>query len=224
LATEESLKAFGNADGTNDIFTTTQFVDGLPSPRFIKSHLPFPNLPPNLLDECKAVYVARNPKDVVISWYHHHLLDPIMTTTLNIHEFIEYFMQDEVLYSPYWVNVIDAWNKRHNPNLLFIFYEDLKMDLPNQLKKVATFLGKKLTEDQIEALVLHLDFDKFKANPSVNYTELQDSSYFKKEGHFIRKGQIGDWKNHFTDELNSRFDQWIKDKTKDTDLKFPAFS
>ena len=95
MATEESLKAFGNADGTNDIFTTTQFVDGLPSPRFIKSHLPFPNLPPNLLDECKAVYVARNPKDVVISWYHHHLLDPIMTTTLNIHEFIEYFMQDE---------------------------------------------------------------------------------------------------------------------------------
>ena len=37
-------------------------------------------------------------------------------------------------------------------------------------------------------------------------------------------GQIGDWKNHFTAEQNSRFDQWIKDKTKDTDLKFPTFS
>ena len=37
-------------------------------------------------------------------------------------------------------------------------------------------------------------------------------------------GQIGDWKNHFTDELNNRFDQWIEDKTKGTDLKFPAFS
>lgn len=224
LATEESLKSFEGTDGSNEIFTTTQFVDDLPSPRFIKSHLPFTSLPSNLLNECKVVYVARNPKDVAVSWYHHHLLDPIMTTTLNFEEFVEYFMRDEVLYSPYWVNLIEAWNKRHEPNFLFLFYEDLKMDLSGQIEKVATFLGKELTPDQIQALVSHLSFDKFKANPSVNYTELQEAGYFKKDGSFIRKGQIGDWKNHFTAEQNSRFDQWIKDKTKDTDLKFPTFS
>jgi len=238
------LKTFGAEEGTHDVFTTKTFVDDLPSPRFIKSHLPFPNLPSNLLDECKVVYVARNPKDVAVSWYHHHLIDPVMETSLNIHDFVEYFMRDEgdffyshklllsitsclerfsVMYAPYWGNVIDAWNKRHHPNLLFLFYEDLKMDLAGQIEKVATFLGKKLTADQIEALVKHLSFDKFKSNPSVNYSELQESGYFKKDTQFIRKGQIGDWKNHFTDELNSRFEQWIKDNTEGTDMKFPAF-
>ena len=142
------MKTFGAEEGTHDVFTTKTFVDDLPSPRFIKSHLPFPNLPSNLLDECKVVYVARNPKDVAVSWYHHHLIDPVMETSLNIHDFVEYFMRDEgdffyshklllsitscletfsVMYAPYWGNVIDAWNKRHHPNLLFLFYEDLKM-------------------------------------------------------------------------------------------------
>jgi len=43
------------------------------------------------------------------------------------------------------------------------------------MERVASFLEKKLTADQIQALDKHLGFDKFKANPSVNYNELQES-------------------------------------------------
>ena len=42
-----------------------------PSPRYVKSHLPFSMNNPRLLDVCKVVYVARNPKDVCVSFYHH---------------------------------------------------------------------------------------------------------------------------------------------------------
>ena len=35
----------------------------------IKSHLTFEMLPPALLDTCKVVYVCRNPKDTVVSFY-----------------------------------------------------------------------------------------------------------------------------------------------------------
>jgi hypothetical protein len=37
-------------------------LNALPSPRVIKTHLPFSMLPPTLLDTCKVVYVARNSK------------------------------------------------------------------------------------------------------------------------------------------------------------------
>ena len=37
--------------------------------RVIKSHLTFEMLPPALLDTCKVVYVCRNPKDTVVSFY-----------------------------------------------------------------------------------------------------------------------------------------------------------
>ena len=97
LGTEESLKSFEEmkTEESNDIFLTYNFIDELPSPRFIKSHLPFANLPSSLSETCKVVYVARNPKDVAVSWYYHHLLDPIMKTSLDILEFLEYFMRDE---------------------------------------------------------------------------------------------------------------------------------
>lgn len=40
-------------------------------PRFIKTGLPLSLLPPNLLQTgCKIIYIARNPKDVAVSYYH----------------------------------------------------------------------------------------------------------------------------------------------------------
>ena len=42
-----------------------------PSPRFVSSHLPFSMNNPRLLDVCKVVYVARNPKDACVSYFNH---------------------------------------------------------------------------------------------------------------------------------------------------------
>lgn len=40
-------------------------------------------------------FILALQKDVAVSWYYHHLLDPIMQTTLGMEEFAEYFMRDE---------------------------------------------------------------------------------------------------------------------------------
>ena len=48
-----------------------------------------------------------------------------------------------------------------------------------------------------------------KQNESVNYSDLGDKN---KGEAFMRKGQIGDWKNHFTPQMNQEWDQWIKEK------------
>lgn len=66
-------------------------LDSMPSPRLIKSHLPFELLPPDLLDTCKVVFVARfsavslqvglinqfifrNVKDAAVSFFYHERL------------------------------------------------------------------------------------------------------------------------------------------------------
>lgn len=205
-----------------DVSFQPNFIADLPSPRFIKTHLPLAYLPVDLLNTSRVVYVARNPKDVAVSWFYHHLLDPIMETTVGIKEFVGCFMRDEVIYAPYWANVLEAWKLRHHPNLLFLFYEDLKSDLSGQIRRVARFFGKDLTDDQVAALTHHLSFSQFKKNPWVNAEELQKNGYFRKEGAFIRKGQIGDWKNHFDKELQLEFNQWIQKNTKGSDLVFPT--
>ena len=46
-------------------------INTLPSPRIIKSHLTYNIIPKsaNGVNKCKYIYVARNPKDVAVSFY-----------------------------------------------------------------------------------------------------------------------------------------------------------
>lgn len=49
------------------------FINNLPRPRFIKSHLPLAFLPRGLWTaKPKIVYVAREAKDAAVSFYHHY--------------------------------------------------------------------------------------------------------------------------------------------------------
>ena len=41
----------------------------------------------------------------------------------------------------------------------------------------------------------------------------------KSKGSFIRKGIVGDWKNHFTPEMNAEWDPWIEENLKGSGLK-----
>ena len=41
-----------------------------------------------------------------------------------------------------------------------------------------------------------------------------------KDGHFIRKGEVEDWKAHFSPSINDKMDKWIDDNLKGSDLRF----
>ena len=52
--------------------TPMHSLDSLTSPRILNSHLPFKQLPRDLISRrCKMVYLLRNPKDICVSFYHH---------------------------------------------------------------------------------------------------------------------------------------------------------
>ena len=64
--------------------------------RLIKTHLPLSLLPDNLLETGKVVYVARNPKDVLVSYYHHHKLVRGHDYTGDLPGFSKWFMKEQV--------------------------------------------------------------------------------------------------------------------------------
>lgn len=72
-----------------------QLAECLPAPRIIKTHLPFPFLSPSLLDVSKVVYVARNPKDVIVSYHHHSRINRGHAYVGSFEGFVQYFVDDD---------------------------------------------------------------------------------------------------------------------------------
>ncbi|KAG5678030.1 hypothetical protein PVAND_007737 [Polypedilum vanderplanki] len=206
------------------------FVDicqKLSRPRLIKSHLPLFLLPDQLWTvKPKIIYVARNPKDVAVSFYHHHCHLHAYKGTKE--DFFEAFAKDLTLYYPFNSHVLEFWKIRNNSNILFLFYEDMKKDLENEVKKTMEFLGKKYSQDEIEKLCKHLSFDSMKQNKMINKNdeirmlkEAAGEKYSEEEFSFIRKGQVGAYKSEMSAEQNQMLDDYCNDpKFKEFDFAY----
>ena len=76
-------------------------VQLLPSPRLLSSHLPYHVIPKGQ-DEattCKYIYIARNPKDVVVSFYHFMQTIPEMPENgMTLDMVVEGFLQGKGKY------------------------------------------------------------------------------------------------------------------------------
>jgi len=180
--------------------------------RFIKSHLPLSLLPPDLMEVAKVVYVVRNPKDVLISFYHHHKLINGHGYIGDLPSFAKRFINNEIMMGPFFPHAEEAWSLRDHPNLLFLFYEDMKKDLRSVIDTVSKFLESSLTENQVEQLVEHLDIKNFRNNKAVNPTEMmKDIGVMSGGGNFVRKGKVGGWKEEFAEfpEVAEELNQWV---------------
>ncbi|XP_063623888.1 luciferin sulfotransferase-like [Cydia splendana] len=193
--------------------------ENAPSPRFIKSHFPLSLMPENLVDIAKVVYVARDPRDVAVSSY--HFMKLMKNDIGNFKLFWNLFIQDLLLYTPFFAHLKEAWALRHHPNMLFIFYEELSKDLPSCVKRMATFLGKEVTDEQVVKLCEHLNIDNFRKNESVNQTWLTGRVGDPDAESFIRKGKSGGWREHFDEEMTEQAQQWMRENLSDCDLRFP---
>lgn len=86
-------------------------------------------------------------------------------------------------------------------------------DLPKMIRIMAEFVGRSLSEEVVQRIAKHCSFDEMRTNNMVNRENLPIKDLFDMtETKFMRKGIIGDWKNHFTEEQSRLFDNIYNDK------------
>jgi len=193
--------------------------------RFIKSHLPLSMLPADLLMRAKVVYVVRNPKDVIVSYYHHHKLINGHGYTGDLPTFARRFMRNEVMQGPFFPHAKEAWALKDHPNMLFLFYEDLKADLRGAIGRVSKFLDSPLRPDQLDTLVEHLHIRNFRKNTAVNPTSLMKTlGLMSGGGNFVRQGKVGGWREEFAGfpEVERELEEWVAAQAAASPVPFRA--
>ncbi|XP_041107109.1 amine sulfotransferase-like isoform X1 [Polyodon spathula] len=193
----------------------------LPSPRLHVTHLPQYLMPKGLRKKKgKVIYVARNPKDIAVSFYHFHHYCLNLETPTSFDHFLEKFLHGQV-FGGSWFDHIKEWYKHKEEfDFLHLTYEEMVKDLRAAVVKIANFLGKQIDDRTIETIVDKCTFKNMRCNPSANYQMVPKGILDHNKGIFMRKGKVGDWKTHFTVAQNERFDEVYQEKMKDVPLDF----
>uniref|UniRef100_T1II83 Sulfotransferase domain-containing protein n=1 Tax=Strigamia maritima TaxID=126957 RepID=T1II83_STRMM len=192
-----------------------EIAANLPSPRCFKLHMNLSLLPPDFATKAKIIYVCRNVKDVIISYYYFSSAMLFSQFEGSIEEFADLFMENKVPYAPHIAHVREVWERRHEKNIYFTSYEELKENQEKVIAEVAQFLNKTLSKDQIKMVADHCKFDNMKTNPATNKGYLEKSKGVIKDYKFMRKGTVGNSKTEMSPELIEKIDKWIVENTKD---------
>ncbi|NP_001085018.1 uncharacterized protein LOC432082 [Xenopus laevis] len=101
--------------------------DSRPSPRLFTSHLPYYLVPKDLKNKKgKIIYVARNPKDVAVSYYHFYKIIVGITQKKDWESFLDDYLSGKVLCSSWFDHVKGWYNHQEDFNILFLTYEEMK--------------------------------------------------------------------------------------------------
>lgn len=211
----------------------------------IITHLPLRVFPP--VDHAKYIYVARNPYDCAVSYYHFLKgITPKTVTDVSFEKFLPLFLSGKVIYGDYFDHLLAWYERRNDANVLFLTYEELKADTTGQVLKIADFLGNDhgavLREDEavlqkvLKACSLEnmkvffsdkpldrakkmVETAQEKPGSSEMLKNIPTSTVEMHEGAgFVRKGIVGDWRNYFTPEQINETKDWIARKTEGSDV------
>ena len=193
-----------------------EFLKTLPQRRLFTSHLPYPLMPPLRNTTAKIIYVARNPKDVAISTYFHNQSKLGYEGTWEEH--FQEFLNGDVGFGPYFDHVLPWWQaSQKDEHILFMKYEDMKHDHAGSVARLASHLDLEVDSQLINMVVTLSSFQSMTSNETTNFDWIPQKP--GKPKHF-RKGDIGDWRNHFTDEQSQQMDNLVMKKLKGSGLQF----
>ena len=152
-----------------------------------KSHIFDKRLVPVLLsiENVKVLDITRDVKDSIVSHYHH-----LRRERRVPEDFANYYWRVG-RYKAYELRLYHQMWTTGSPNVYTSSFEELKRDFRGEVRRVGLFLGDELDDDQLDRLKKETSIESLRSNTG----EAEKSE----KDRFFRKGEVGDWENHFGD-------------------------
>jgi aryl sulfotransferase len=171
--------------------------------RFIKTHAPLNDIP--IDPRVTYIVVARNPLDVAVSWYHQvspaadkpagknggeqRLESPRQWVLDRIGE-MEAYPHGRDSFDTMLKNLASAWERRTEPNVILVHYEDLSADLAGEMRQLAGYLDITVAESEWPTLVQAATFKGMQA--AAEKLEPRHGDVSKGQSAFFRRGSSGE--------------------------------
>ena len=190
--------------------------------RSIKAHLPLDGLP--IYNHVNYIHVARDGRDACLSFYNHftgytkQMLASLSKAGLDDPKIGKPYPPvpvDPASYFHFWLTMshLDGhpdgyqflsyfgfqksyWDERKLPNLLMVHYNDLKVDLEGEMRRVAQFLNIHVEDALWPCLVEAASFQAMK-DQGDKLMPQATSIFNDGTDRFFHKGQVGRWRDIF---------------------------
>ncbi|WP_176555741.1 sulfotransferase domain-containing protein [Virgibacillus ndiopensis] len=177
-------------------------IENLPSPHLVWSHDSYdPSYP-------KVIYLVRDPRDVVISYYHH--FKKYYGESRDFDKFFEAFMDGKIGHGK-WDTNIESWidnQKKVKNGFLLVKYENLLQDTTKEAHRIISFLNLDRTEQEINEAVNWASFDNMKTLEQKQQSHLNgDSPIVNRTMPFVREGKANKWKSVLSKEQQQQINQ-----------------
>jgi hypothetical protein len=170
---------------------TSRELAGAPRPRILKSHEYFdPRYP-------RVIYIARDPRDVAVSYYYYRLKRRFMTDAVSIERFVTDFVAGRVGEFGTWYENVQSWLATRGGDeqrFLFTRYEDMKARPRDEVARMARFLGIPLAAAELDRVVDQSSFarmQELEKQTGAAWRPLKDS---RSDIQFVRGGSVGGWR------------------------------
>ncbi|XP_072265383.1 sulfotransferase 6B1-like [Pyxicephalus adspersus] len=181
------------------------------SPRVLSTHFHYDNIPKTFFEKkVKILLVFRNPKDTAVSLFHFYNSNPILPNYNSFDDFFPDFMSGNVVWGSYFDHAAVWNNYLDKDTILLMTFEDMKEDLAGSIKKISDFFSMPLTEEQVKLIADKATFKSMKENSKNTHGEMGTAIF--------RKGEVGDWKNYFSEAQSQEIDAEFEKRLSGTKL------
>jgi len=180
----------------------------------------------NPLRHKPVVFLARNPIDIAVSWYHqftkrqsrakqeliNHFIDhPIDRRTVQMWDFVRHSdigLPSLIEYENHWVR-----NIRELEQGIVVKYEDLRAEPAANLRRITALMGEDFSDEEIQAAVEWSSFE--------NLQKLETSGTFSQGGmklvdagdpstYKVRRGKVGGYRDDFSEEQVAELEALVR--------------
>ena len=181
----------------------------------------------NPLRHKPVLFLARNPIDIAVSWYHqftkrqsrakqelinHFIEHPVDRNTVQMWEFVRHSdigLPSLIEYQNTW-----ARNVRELEHGMLAKYEDLRAEPIPTLLKITQLMGEEFSEDEIRAAVEWGSFDNLQkletsgtfSQGGMKLVNANDPSTFK-----VRRGKVGGYRDDFDPQQVAELEALVRD-------------